>query len=96
MDVVTFFNNVYEVKQELQTARHPQSTTVIVHRILGRLQQRFPQLSQQIRSEQVLPTLEELYTRLQMEENFQRVDHHRDPEEALVMRIRNVVCRRFT
>ena len=43
-----------------------------------------------------MPTLEELYARLQMEENFQVGERKHDPEEALVMRIRNVVRRRFS
>jgi hypothetical protein len=45
-----------------------------------------------------MSTLEELHARLQMEENFQTKEHREnrtDPEEALVMRIRNVVRRCF-
>jgi hypothetical protein len=44
-------------------------------------------------------TLEELHARLQMEENFQigeRSLDRSDPKEALVMRICNVVRRRFS
>jgi hypothetical protein len=38
-----------------------------------------------------MPTLEELHARLQMEENFQLGEQKQDQEEALVMRIKNVV-----
>jgi hypothetical protein len=99
MDVATFFTKVYEIKRELQLARHAQTTGVLVHRALSRLPGRFHHLVQQIRSERIMPTLEELHARLQMEENFQvgerKQDRH-DPEEALVMRIRNVVRRRYS
>ena len=96
MDIATFFTKVYEIKRELQLAGHPQTAPVMVHRVLSRLPARFRHLVQQIRSERVMPTLEELHARLQMEEHFQVGERNQDPEEALVMRIRNVVRRRFS
>jgi hypothetical protein len=98
MDVATFFTKVYEIKKELQLAGHAQTTGVLVHRVLSRLPSRFRPLVQQIRSERVMPTLEELHARLQMEENFQAGEHRQDrsdPEEALIMHICNVVRRHF-
>jgi hypothetical protein len=99
MDVVTFFTKVYKIKRELQLAGHAQTTGVLVHRVLNRMPGRFHHLVQQIRLERVMPTLEELYARLQMEENFQIGERQQDqhnPEEALVMRIWNVVRRRYS
>jgi hypothetical protein len=99
MDIATFFTKVYEIRRDLQLAGHPQTTGVMVHCVLSRLPIRFKHLVQQIWSERVMPTLEELHTRLQMEENFQIGERSldcSDPEEVLVMRIRKVVRRRFS
>ena len=96
MDIATFFTKVYDIRRELQRTGHPQTAGVLVHRVLNRLPTRFRHIVQQIRSERVMPTLEELHARLQMEENFQLGERKQDPEEALIMRIKNVVRRRFS
>jgi hypothetical protein len=87
---------VYNTRRELQLAGHAQTTGVLVHRVLSCLPMRFRHFVQQIRSERIMPTLEELHAGLPMEENFQLDERKQDPEEALVMRIRNVVRRRFS
>ena len=96
MDIVTFFTKVYDTKRELQRTGHPQTTGVLVYRVMSRLPARFRQIVQQIRLERIMPTWEERHARLQMEENFQLGERKHDPEEALVMCIRNVVRRRFS
>jgi hypothetical protein len=85
MDIATFFTKVYEIKRELQLASHPQTVPMIVHQVLSRLPARYRHLVQQIRSERIMPTLEELHARLQMEEHSQVGERNQDLEEALVM-----------
>nr|PNR60646.1 hypothetical protein PHYPA_003439 [Physcomitrium patens] len=89
MDVMTFMTRVYDIQCELVHIGHPQTSAVIVRKILSRLPPRFHLLARQIRNERNIPSLKELSARLQMEE------HHlsilRSDSEALVMQLRNAI-----
>lgn len=61
MDIATFFTEVYDTKRELQRAGHPQTAGVLVHLVLSQLPTRFCHIVQQIRSERIMLTLEELH-----------------------------------
>ena len=96
MDIASFFTKVYETKRELQLVGHPQTAMIIIHRILSRLPTRLHQLVQQIHSERIMPTFEELHARFQMEEHFQIGERNQDPEEVLLMLIKNFIKMRFS
>ena len=66
----------------------------VVQKILTHLPNRFEHFVRQVQSERTLPTLDELFSRLHLEESNLKLRHGNNHEEALVMRIRNVIMNR--
>ena len=93
MDVPTFMQVVYGLLRDLRAADQVMDDPTVVHKILTHLPNRFEHFVRQVQSERTLPTLDELF-RLHLEKSNLKLRHGNNHEEALVMRIRNVIMNR--
>jgi len=66
----------------------------VVHKILTHLPNRFEHFVRQVQSERTLPSLDELFSQLHLEESNLKLRHGNNHEEALVMRIRDLIKNR--
>ena len=94
MDVPAFMQVVYGLLRDLRSIDQVMDDPTVVHKISTHLPSRFEHFVRQVQSERTLPSLDELFNRLHLEESNLKLRHGNNHEEALVMRIRNVIMNR--
>lgn len=93
-EVVIFMQQVCDILCDLKSINQVQSHEV-VYKLLNRLPRRFDKLMLQIQSEKSIPTLQELWNLLHIEEiNTTLRQTGENQDEALLLRIRNLYSKR--
>jgi hypothetical protein len=91
MDVATFKQLIYGILKEFRNVDQALDEVTVVHKILTHLPSRFEYFVRQLQNEKDLPSLNDLFSRLHLEESNMKLRHGSNQEEALIMRIRSAV-----
>jgi hypothetical protein len=91
MDVAAFRQLIYGILKEYRDANQTLDKATVVYKILTHLPSRFESFIRQLQSKRDLPSLNDLFSRLHLEESNIKLRHGSNQEEALIMRIRDAV-----
>ena len=92
MDASGFMQLIYGLLKELRATRQYIDDAIVFHKILTHLPSRFDHFVRVVQNKKNIPPVSELFNRLHLEDSNLKLRFANLREEALIMRIRNVIC----
>ena len=93
MDVSSFMQLIYGLLKELGARGQQIDDAIVVHKILTHFPSRFDHFVCVVQNEKNIFLVSELFSRLHLEDSNMKLHSRNLQEEALIMRIRNTICR---